>query len=44
MRLFKKTEEYQEPHKHERFLIFLCFLTTALIGYVLTNHVSLLGV
>jgi len=40
MRLFKKHEEYEEPHKHEHFLTFLCFLVTALIGYFLTTYVA----
>ena len=40
----EKSEEIKEPHKNERFLLFLCFLTSALIGYFLTNHVALLGV
>ena len=44
MRFLKKHEEFEEPHKHEQLLMFLCFLATALIGYVLTNHVALLGV
>jgi hypothetical protein len=41
-----KADENEEFHvkKHERFLMFLCFLTSALIGYILTNHVALLGV
>ena len=38
-----KKDEFEEEHKHERFLLFLCFLTSALIGYFLTNHVALLG-
>jgi hypothetical protein len=37
-------EEYSPPHRHDRFIMFVCFLTSALIGYVLTNHVALLGV
>jgi len=37
-------EEFEEEHKHERFLMFLCFLASALIGYFLTNHLALLGV
>jgi hypothetical protein len=44
LRLTEKDEEFEEPHKHEKFLLFLCFLGSALIGYVLTNHVALLGV
>jgi hypothetical protein len=40
----EKDEAFEEPHKHERFLMFLCFVTTAVIGYFLTNHVALLGV
>ena len=39
----KKDEEFEEDHKHERFMLFLCFLTSALIGYFLTNHVVLFG-
>ena len=43
LRSSKKNKEYDEPHKNERFLLFLCFLASALIGYFLTNHVALLG-
>jgi hypothetical protein len=45
MRFLKKHgQEFEEPHKHERFMLFLCFLATALAGYVVMNHVALLGV
>jgi len=30
--------------KHEGFLIFLCFLGSALAGYVLMNHFALFGI
>ena len=44
MRFLKKHDEgFEEPHKHEHFMMFLCFLATALVGYVLMNHVALLG-
>jgi|GEM_PF-1754505 len=39
----KKDEEFEEQHNHERFLLFLCFLASALIGYFLTNYVALFG-
>jgi hypothetical protein len=39
----EKDEEFKEPNKHERFLLFLCFLASALIGYFLTSHIALLG-
>ncbi len=39
----EKDEEFEESHKHERFLLFLCFLASALIGYFLTNHVAIFG-
>jgi len=39
----RKSEEIKKPHKNERFLLFLCFLTSALIGYFLINHLALLG-
>ncbi len=46
MHFLRKVKEatYEEPHKHDRFLMFLSFVATALIGYFLTNHVALLGV
>jgi len=40
---YKENEEFSAPHKHEKLLIFFCFLATALIGYFLTNYVALLG-
>jgi hypothetical protein len=43
MGLSEKREEYREPHKHEHFLTFLCFLAAALIGYFVTNYVFLIG-
>jgi hypothetical protein len=43
MRFRRKHEEHADPHEHDRFLLFLCFLATSLIGYVLMNHVALLG-
>jgi hypothetical protein len=39
----KKDEKFEEHHEHERFLLFLCFLSSALIGYFLTNYVALFG-
>jgi hypothetical protein len=39
----KKPENIEKSHKNERFLLFLCFITSALIGYFLTNHVALFG-
>ena len=40
----EKTGKFEKSHKNEEFLLFLCFLSTALIGYFLTNHVALFGV
>ena len=39
----ERKEEIKKLYKNERFLLFLCFLTSALIGYFLINHVALLG-
>jgi hypothetical protein len=39
----EKDGEFEDHNKHERFLLFLCFLTSALIGYFLTNYVALFG-
>jgi hypothetical protein len=33
-----------EEHKHDGFLIFACFLGSALVGYVIMNHFALLGI
>jgi len=44
MLLESKKDEFQEKQKRERLLMFVFFLTGALIGYFLTNHVALLGV
>ncbi len=44
LRWSKHKEEVEELHEHDKFLLFLSFLATALVGYVLTNHVALLGV
>ena len=33
-----------EEHKHDGFLIFACFLGSALVGYLLMNHFALLGI
>jgi predicted nucleic acid-binding Zn ribbon protein len=38
-----KSEEWKKSRRNERALMCLCFLASALIGYVLTNHVALLG-
>jgi hypothetical protein len=43
MRLRRKHKEYEPPHEHDRLLLFVCFLAASLIGYVLMNHVALLG-
>jgi hypothetical protein len=43
MRLRRKHQEYEPPYEHDRVLLFVCFLATSLIGYVLMNHVALLG-
>jgi hypothetical protein len=43
MRWFRKHEKREEPHEHDRFLTFLCFLATALLGYFLTNYVAMLS-
>jgi len=37
----KKREKTEKSHKHENLLLFLCFLTSSLIGYFLTHHVAL---
>ena len=31
-------------HKHDGFLIFACFFGSALAGYLIMNHVALLGI
>ena len=36
-------EGFQPSHNHDRFLMFVCFLVGAVVGYFLTNHVWLLG-
>jgi len=43
LRNSEKSENVEKSHKNERFLLFLCFLTSALIGYFLTNYVALFG-
>ena len=43
MRLGRKHEDYEEPHRRDGFLLFVCFLVTSLVGYVLMNYVALLG-
>ncbi|MGB9842185.1 MAG: hypothetical protein ACPLKZ_05605 [Candidatus Bathyarchaeales archaeon] len=43
MRRPRKSEELKEPHKHEGFLLFLCFLSSALIGYILTHYFAIFG-
>ncbi|MGD6932827.1 MAG: hypothetical protein ACQCN5_01305 [Candidatus Bathyarchaeia archaeon] len=35
-------DEFVE-HKYDGFLIFLCFLGSSLVGYVIMNHLALLG-
>jgi len=39
-----KDDEFEGKHKHDRLIMLACFLTSALIGYFLTNHVALIGV
>jgi hypothetical protein len=36
--------DHFEEHKHDGFLIFACFLGSALAGYVLMNHFALFGI
>ena len=43
MKGYNEDEEFSQPHKHEKLLIFFCFLATALIGYLLTHFVALMG-
>jgi hypothetical protein len=43
LRSSEKTEKLEKTLKNERFLLFMCFLTGALIGYILTHHVVLFG-
>jgi hypothetical protein len=38
----KKVTDYEEPHKHEEVLIFVCFIGSGLAGYFLTQGVNLL--
>jgi hypothetical protein len=33
-----------EEHKHDGFLIFACFLCSALAGYIVMNHYALFGI
>jgi len=33
-----------EEHKHDGFLVFACFLSSALVGYIIMNHFALLGI
>ena len=40
----KRKEEFRAIHKHERVMLFLCFLASALIGYLLNNYLALLHV
>ncbi|MGB9914433.1 MAG: hypothetical protein ACPLIG_00050 [Candidatus Bathyarchaeales archaeon] len=39
----RERKELKEPHKHEDFLLFTCFLSSALIGYFLTHYFILFG-
>jgi hypothetical protein len=42
----QKTEKHEKPeknHKHEPLLLFLCFLASSIIGYLLTHQVALLS-
>jgi len=39
----KEYENFEE-HKHDGFLIFACFLGSALVGYILMNYHVLLGI
>jgi len=43
LRSSEKAEKLEKSYKNERFLLFVCFLTSALIGYFLTHHVVLFG-
>ncbi len=44
MRWPKHKDKAEESHEHDKFLLFLSFLATAIIGYLISNHVALLGV
>jgi hypothetical protein len=33
-----------KDHKHDGLLIFICFLGSALAGYLIMNHFALLGI
>jgi hypothetical protein len=33
-----------EEHKHDGFLVFACFLGSALAGYLLMNHYAFFGI
>ncbi|MCX8153258.1 MAG: hypothetical protein N3E52_02360 [Candidatus Bathyarchaeota archaeon] len=43
MRRTKESKELEEPHKHEGFLLFTCFLAAAILGYFLTHYFALFG-
>ena len=36
-------EEYEPIHEHDRFLMLVCLVASLLVGYILTNYVSLTG-
>ena len=40
----QKFEGYEEPHKHDDVLMFVCFLGSGLLGYLLTQFVNLLHI
>jgi len=41
--LESKRGKLKNPFSNEMFLIVLCFLASAIVGYILTNHIALLG-
>jgi hypothetical protein len=43
MRFRRNHREHEEPRGYDRFLLFVCFLATSLIGYFLMNYVAFLG-
>ena len=38
-----KTDSFEE-HNHDGFIIFACFIGSALAGYLVMNHYALFGV
>jgi len=39
----QKNGAIPEKRKHEPLLLFLCFLTSSIAGYILTHYLGLLG-